>query len=55
MKKWYKSKSIWIGLLEVIGGTVAIVAGMAKEGTPVTAAGVIQIVLRLITRESIAK
>ena len=55
MKNWYKSKAIWIGVLEVVGGTIAVIAGMVKEGAPVTAAGVIQIIIRLVTKEAIVK
>lgn len=55
IKKWYKSKSIWIGVIEILGGTLAATAGMMEEGLPVTAAGVFQIILRLVTKEAIAR
>lgn len=55
MKNWYKSKAIIIGILEVVSGTVAAVSGMLEEGATITVAGVIQIVIRLVTKEAIGK
>mgnify|MGYP001593114781 CR=1 FL=1 len=48
-KKWYASKTIIVGILEVIGGIVTALAGSIEAGVPITLAGIVQIIFRIIT------
>ena len=55
-KKWWKSKSLWLGVIIVLGGVaeylVALPPGVAM---PTIIAGILTIVVRFLTKESIGK
>jgi len=53
MKKWYQSKTIWVGILEIAAGVIVGIEGYLETGIPITAAGIIQIILRTITKTAI--
>ena len=50
-KKWYQSKTLWINALAIIGGILTALSGELAVGGTVTVAGVINIGLRLITKQ----
>lgn len=54
-KRWYFSKTLWIGILEFLGGLFTALAGQLATGGIITIAGIITIVLRLLTKSKIGK
>ncbi len=54
-KPWYKSKTIWINTLTVIGGVTAWAVGELQSGAPVTMLGVINAVVRVYTKKVLTK
>jgi len=54
-KKWWQSKTILINALAVIGGVVSIVQDQLVAGVPVTALGLVGIVLRVVSTQPIEK
>ena len=52
-KPWYKSKTFWAGTLETIGGIAMFAAGEIEGGTALTAAGLVTIILRFLTKEEV--
>ena len=54
-KKWYQSKTFWIGVFEIIGGIHVALLGHLTTGGVLTAAGIIEIILRSITKTGITK
>lgn len=61
MKKWYASKMMWVNLLTVTAGMVGYLSGneVIQNNPGVIAAlvavqGVVNVVLRLVTKKSIA-
>ncbi len=56
MKKWYQSRSIWVGVLIVAFGISEYIAGLPPEvSIPTVMAGVLNIILRFVTKTSIGK
>lgn len=55
VKKWYASKTIWVGILEVVGGLLLAISQQLSEGAPITIVGILTILLRLITSSKIVK
>ena len=54
-KKWYDSKTLWVNALIVVGGVLTAVAGQLAAGETITALGLLNIVLRLLTNQQISK
>lgn len=54
-KKWYTSRTLWVGILEVIIGISTVLTGQLEAGTAITLFGVLQIALRVITRSSLIR
>ena len=54
-KKWIFSKTIWIGILEIISGLATAIAGQLEAGIPLTITGIVMIVLRLVTKSGVSK
>ena len=60
MKKFYQSKTFWVGALEVLSGILLLVANFLTAGDYATPAivllvnGVVMIVLRKLTNTGIA-
>jgi hypothetical protein len=55
-KKWYLSRSVWVGVVGLIGGILQATGIIAVPITPETVAiilGVIVVILRMITKEPI--
>jgi hypothetical protein len=54
LKEWWKSKSIWLGVLIVLGGIGEYLSGV-PEGASVSTmiAGVLSIIVRYFTNQSI--
>lgn len=55
-KKWYRSKSIWAGIIATGAGVVsAIQGGGAWETVVLTSFGALSILLRTLTKEGILR
>ena len=52
-KSIFLSKTFWVGALETLGGILTMIAGELQTGTTLTVAGVLTILLRVITRTPI--
>lgn len=52
-KKWYKSKVVWVGILTILGGVITGISGELQTGSELTALGIINIILRYMTSQSI--
>lgn len=55
MKNWYQSKTIQFALLKILGGALTAVQTQSWEPLIVSAMGVIDILLRAVTKEPIGK
>lgn len=54
-KKWWQSKSVWLGVLIVAGGIAEYLGGLpAGVSIPTALAGCLTIVVRFLTNQSIA-
>ncbi len=54
-KKWYESKTIWVGILEVIAGVASALAGQIQLGAPLTIVGILKIVLRIVSDKAVTQ
>ncbi len=54
-KKWYESKTLWVNTLAIVGGVLTALSGEMATGGSITVAGVINIILRIVTTESLSK
>ncbi|UCG55015.1 MAG: hypothetical protein JSV32_02015 [Dehalococcoidia bacterium] len=52
-KSWYKSKTIWISILEVVAGVSMGLKGLLETGIAISILAVVQIILRVITSSSL--
>lgn len=52
-KPFYKSKTFWVNTLSVVGGVATAVAGNLATGGTLTAMGVVNTILRVMTKEGI--
>lgn len=54
-KSWFKSKTLWINTLLVLGGVITAVAGELALGGTVTLTGIVNIILRVVTKTALVK
>jgi len=52
-KDWFRSKTLWINVLVVVGGTATAVAGELATGGTITAIGFLNILMRFITNSKL--
>jgi len=55
-KKWYVSKSVWVGFITLVYGILAatgVVGEELGEATLATILGVVVVILRFVTKEEI--
>ena len=52
-KQWYQSKSLWVGVLTTMAGVATSVAASVTAGVPLTIVGLINIILRIVTKSEI--
>lgn len=55
-KKWYVSKTIWVGLITLVYGVLnatGVLTEPFSEATLATVLGIIVVILRFITKEEI--
>lgn len=52
-KKWYQSRTIWVGVLTFLGGLATAVAGEVASGGALTVVGLLNVILRTVTDEPI--
>lgn len=56
MKSWYKSKSVILGVLVILGGIAEYIAGLpAGVSASTISVGVLQIIIRFLTNTSLVK
>ena len=56
MKRWYLSKTVWLGILVVAGGIAEYIAGLpAGVSIPTIIAGVLSIVVRFLTSQPLIR
>ena len=53
IKKWYMSKTIWVGVLEIIAGVAAWAAGELEIGGAITISGLFKVILRTATETKV--
>lgn len=53
IKKWYQSKTVWIGILTIAGGVITAIADELATGGVLTGIGILNIILRNITKAKI--
>lgn len=54
-KPWYASKTIWINILAVLAGVMASIQGLVEIGAPITILGIVDIILRVVTKQPLGK
>ena len=52
-KSIFSSKTFWMGFLEIVGGIVLAILGELQTGGTLTVAGVLTILLRVITKSGV--
>ena len=52
-KNILKSKTIWMGIIEIAIGLLVWLSGQIEVGAVVTGKGIIDIVLRLVTNQAV--
>lgn len=52
-KSIFKSKTFYVGLLQVLAGVMLAVAGELQTGGALTASGVATVALRAVTKEAV--
>ena len=53
-KKIWKSKTIWLGIIEIAIGILSYLQGELQNGVQLTAAGVLTVILRLVTNKAVS-
>ena len=53
VKKWYESKTLWMNLIVILIGVLQWVSGEISAGVAITALGLLNAVLRTITKHKI--
>ncbi len=55
-KKWYASRTLWLGVLIVAGGIAEYIAGLpAGASIPTIIAGCLSIIVRFLTNQPVGK
>lgn len=49
-KRWFTSKTLWINFLAIVGGVATALSGELVAGGTLTIAGVVNILLRVVTK-----
>lgn len=52
-KDYWRSKTLWINLLAVVGGIITAISGELAAGGTLTVIGVVNMVLRIITKHNL--
>lgn len=53
-KVFWKSKTFWVGVLQLLGGLATALAGELQTAGALSASGVATIVLRLVTEQGVS-
>ena len=54
IKKWWASKTVWLGVLIVAGGIAEYIGGLpAETSIPLMVAGILTIIVRFLTKQPI--
>ena len=55
-KPWFKSRTVWLGVLEIAGGIAEFIAGLPAEASAATiVAGIVTIIIRFLTKQPIGR
>lgn len=54
-KKWWKSKTLWANTIIVIIGVLSWIRGQIDAGVAITAFGILNAALRVITKKKLVK
>lgn len=52
-KEWYKSKTFWAGIIEILIGILTALQGELEVGATLTVSGIAKVALRVVTRETL--
>ena len=52
-KVWYKSKTLWTNVLMIVIGILSYVQGEVATGGVITFAGIVNVLLRLVTSDKL--
>lgn len=52
-KQWWKSKTLWLNIGTIVVGVTTWAMGQAELGAPITLVGVMNAVLRVISKSEI--
>ena len=52
-KEWWKSKTLWINALAIIGGIATAISADLATGSTITIAGIVNLVLRLVSKHNL--
>ena len=55
MKKWYRSKTVIVGIISVVIGILAYIQGQVEVGGALTIEGLMMVGLRIVTKTSVSK
>jgi uncharacterized membrane protein len=50
---WYKSRGFWVGVFTILAGIIEAILADLNAGIQITLAGVVMIILRIITKTEI--
>ena len=53
VKPFWKSKTFWIGLMQVVIGVLTYIQGQLEAGSAITLFGILQVVIRFMTKQPI--
>jgi len=53
MKLILFSKTIWVGIIEIVLGILSYIKGELLLGNTLTVSGILMVILRLVTREEV--
>ena len=53
VKKWWTSRTLWTNIAIITAGVLTMISGELTTGVPITIAGVINSILRVMTQEGI--
>ena len=52
-KEWYKSRTLWVNALLILGGVFTAIAGEIQAGGAMSVFGLINVVLRVVTKTAL--
>lgn len=53
-KPFWKSKTFWLSLIQIVIGVLTYIQGQVNAGSAITLFGVLQVVMRFLTKQPIS-